>query len=71
MGSLFGGGSVSVPPPQTPPAPTPAPTIDTARQVQQSRDLFAGRRGRASDILTGSTGDLSAPQTATKKLLGS
>lgn len=71
MGGLFGGGSApSIPAPQTPPAPTPAPTIDSARQAQQSRDVVAGRQGRASSILTGATGDLAMPATSTKTLLG-
>ena len=54
----------------TPPAPTPAPTIDTARQAQQAGDNMARRRGRAATVLTGPTGDLVAPETATKRLLG-
>jgi len=71
MGGIFGGGGSSQPsPPPPPPAPTPAPTIDTARQAQQSRDAVAGRRGRAATILTGAQGDLSAPTTGTKQLLG-
>jgi hypothetical protein len=59
-----------VPDMPTPPAPTPAPTIDMARQAQQVGDAMAGRRGRAATILTGPTGDLAAPETATKRLLG-
>ena len=45
--------------------------MDTARQMQQAEDKFAGRRGRAANILTGNQGDLATPQTATKTLLGS
>jgi hypothetical protein len=71
MGFLFGGGGNDAPPPPPPPAPTPAPTIDTARQQQQAYDQQAGRRGRAADILTGDKGDMSAPTTGTKQLLGS
>lgn len=67
MSALF-----SKPPkPPPPPAPAPAPTIDTARQMQMDRDVRAGRKGRAASILTGASGDLVAPTTATKTLLGS
>jgi hypothetical protein len=59
-----------VPDMPTPPAPVPAPTIDTARQQQQTVDNMARRRGRAATILTGPTGDLVAPETGTKQLLG-
>lgn len=75
--AIFGGGQqqqqqpVMPPPPPPPPAPTPAPVIDQARQAQQSQDVLAGRRGRAATILTGSQGDLAAPTTGTKQLLGS
>ena len=68
MGALFS--SPKIPTPPTPPAPAPAPTIDMARQSQQSRDVLAGRQGRAADILTGSKGDLTTPTTSTKNLLG-
>lgn len=72
MGGLFGGGSSAPPPPPPPPAPTPAPTIDDARQKQQSSDKDAGRKGRAATILTGEQGDLSTPTTTSgaKKLMG-
>ena len=70
MGGLFGK-TPSIPAPVTPPAPLPAPTIDAARQSQQARDMAASRRGRASDILTSTSGDLSSVNTASKTLLGS
>lgn len=60
----------TIPTPPTPPAPTPAPTVDTARQAQQAQDKMAGAKGRAATILTGSQGDLAAPTTGTKQLLG-
>lgn len=66
MSALF-----SKPPkPPTPPAPAPAPTIDTARQQAMSRDVLAGRKGRAANILTSQSGDLVPPTTGTKTLLG-
>jgi len=55
----------------TPSAPTPAPTIDTARQQQQASDNAAMRRGRAATILTSQQGDLATTQTSATKLLGS
>mgnify|MGYP006933436605 CR=1 FL=1 len=55
----------------TPPAPTPAPTLDVARQQQQTQDKVAGRQGRAASILTSTAGDLTPVQTGTKTLLGS
>jgi hypothetical protein len=69
MGGIFD--SPKVPAAPTPPAPTPAPTIDAARQAQPAQDKMAGRQGRAATILTGSQGDLAAPSTGTKQLLGS
>jgi len=70
MGGLFSKPEAPTPPPP-PPAPAPAPTIDSARQAQQNQDRMAGRQGRAANILTGQQGDLVAPQTGTKQLLGS
>lgn len=66
----FGGGSKPQPLPP-PPAPAPAPTIDTASAEQQrGEDNMRKRQGRAATILTGAQGDLSAPTTGTKQLLG-
>lgn len=59
------------PPLPPPPAPLPVPTVDTARDKRRSDDSMLGRKGRASEILTSPQGDLSAPTTGTKKLLGS
>ena len=70
MSALFSKPSISVPPTPTPPAPTPAPTLDVARQAQQAQDKLASAKGRAATILTGSQGDLSAPTTGAKQLLG-
>ena len=67
MSALFS----SPPKPPTPPAPAPAPTVDVARQMQQAQDAAAGRKGRAATILTSQAGDLAAPTTAAKTLLGS
>ena len=69
MGGLFGGKAPSIPTPPPPPAPTPAPTLEVARQSQQAQDTVASRKGRAADILTSTSGDLSAPETK-KNLLG-
>lgn len=67
-------GSVPTPPPipplPPPPAPLPAPTIDTAKEKRMSDDTLLARKGRAASILTGPAGDLSTPETGTKKLLG-
>jgi len=67
-----GGGSVPKPDPiPPPPAASPAPTIDVARQNRMQQDNTLARKGRAANILTSSEGVLSAPETGTKKLLGS
>jgi len=67
-----GGGSPQKPDPiPPPPAASPAPTIDVARQSRQQQDNALSRKGRAANILTSSEGVLSAPETGTKKLLGS
>jgi hypothetical protein len=74
MGGVFGGGgapSYTPPPVAPPPAPIPAPTIDAARQSQQSQDNVGAKQGRAAGILTSSQGDLSAAPTTKKSLLGS
>lgn len=67
-------GSIPTPPPipplPPPPAPLPAPTIDEAKQKRMNQDELLSRKGRAASILTGSSGDLTAPETGTKKLLG-
>lgn len=57
-------------PTPTPPAATPAPNIDSARQQQQASDNAAMRRGRAATILTSQQGDMTKSDTGTKKLLG-
>lgn len=69
MGGLFSKPKMPKPPP--PPSPPVAPTIDTARDQAMKTDEYNRRRGRASDILTGPKGDLAAPTTTTKTLLGS
>lgn len=67
-----GGGSYTPPPVTPPPAPSPAPTIDEARDARQKQDDALARKGRAANILTGSQGDLSAVTTKSgKTLLGS
>ena len=67
-----GGGSPQKPDPiPPPPAAAPAPTIDVARQNRQQQDNSLARKGRAANILTGSEGVLTPPETGTKKLLGS
>lgn len=67
-----GGGSPQKPDPiPPPPAAAPAPTIDTARQNRMQQDNSLARKGRAANILAGPEGVLSAPETGTKKLLGS
>ena len=70
---MCGGGAPSYtpPPPAPAPTPTPAPTIDEARANRQKQDDVLARRGRAATVLTGSQGDMSAPATGTKTLLGS
>lgn len=68
MGSIFGGPDVPTPPP--PPAPAPVPTVDNARASRQAQDAAIARRGRAASILTSDQGDLTAPNTGTKTLLG-
>ncbi len=69
MSGLFSSPKIPAPPP--PPAPPPVRTMDDARQRQQAQDVMAARRGRAATILTGPMGDLAAPPTGTKTLLGS
>lgn len=67
----MGFGSSKPQPLPPPPAPAPAPTIDTASAEQQkNEDSARKRQGRAATILTGQQGDLSAPSTGTKQLLG-
>jgi hypothetical protein len=70
MGGLFKQPKIQMPATPTPPAPTPAPTIDTARAEQMSRDSAAMRQGRAATILTSDQGDLTPVETGAKKLMG-
>ena len=55
--------------PNIPPPPKP-PTVDQAAQTADQQDLIRKRRGRAADILTGTSGDMSAPPTGAATLLG-
>lgn len=55
--------------PKLPAAPK-IPTRDQARESQELRDRLAKKRGGAANILTGKLGDTTAPQTASKTLLG-
>ena len=72
MGGLFSSPKIPKPPtPPAPPAPPVAPTIDNARDKAMAEDAYAKRRGMAANILTGQKGDLAAPPTSTKTLLGS
>lgn len=71
MGGLFSSPKIPKVTPPAPPAPPVAPTIDEARDKAMKTDEYAKRRGRAADILTGPKGDLNAPPTSTKTLLGS
>lgn len=66
MASLFGG-APKMPPPQQIPKP---PTLDQAAQNADQNDMLRRRRGRAADILTGTKGDLVAPNIGTATLLG-
>lgn len=66
-----GGGSAKTPDPIPSPTPISTPTVDTARQNRQTQDTTLARKGRASTILTGTEGVMAAPETGTKKLLGS
>ena len=67
-----GGGSYTPPPVTPPPAPSPAPTIDQARDSRQKQDDALARKGRAASILTGNQGDLSTAEVKSgKQLLGS
>ena len=70
MGGLFKQPKIQMPATPTPPAPTPAPTIDTARAAQEARDNAAMRQGRAATILTSDQGDLTPIETGAKKLMG-
>lgn len=66
MGSLF-----STPKPPKIPAPIPpppVPTVDVALQRQTEADRLSRRRGRAANMLTGSS--TGAAPTAAKMLLG-
>ena len=65
----FGGGSSSVQVVQQ--AENPKTTEDAQLAAEQSARELRMRRGRASTILTGQSGDTSNVQTATKALLGS
>ena len=63
----FFGGSPKVP--NIPPPPKP-PTIDQAAQDADAQSLIRRRRGRAADILTGTSGDMTTPPTGAATLLG-
>jgi hypothetical protein len=69
MGGLFGGDTPNYTPPPVP-AAAPVPTVDKARDNLMSQQEAAMRRGRAANILTSNSGDLSSTSTSSKKLLG-
>lgn len=71
MSALFSTPKIPKITPPAPPAPPVAPTLDEARDKAMKTDDLNKRRGRAADILTGPKGDLAAPTTSTKTLLGS
>lgn len=50
--------------------PVAAPTTDDARQAAEQANIMRRRRGRASTLLTGRSGDTSAVNVGTKTLLG-
>lgn len=57
--------------PAPPPPPPPVPDIQQAHNDVKSNEALAKKRaGRAATMLTSTGGDLSAPNTATKQLLG-
>lgn len=58
---------VDIPQPIT---PAGVPTMDEARQVAEKNDQLRRRRGRASTILTGQSGDVANVNVGTKTLLG-
>lgn len=64
-----GAASLLAPTPKIPAAPRP-PTVDDAAQRVAVADRLRAKKGGAAAILTGTLGDTSTPQTATKKLLG-
>lgn len=66
----FGSKAEAPPPPPPPPAPAVAPTVDVAKARIASQDTQNAAKGRAATILTGAKGDLTAPSTSLKTLLG-
>ncbi len=70
MGGLFSSPEVPSMPTPTPPPPAAAPSIDAARAKTYAADSGQAARGRAANMLTSSTGDLTETKTATKQLLG-
>lgn len=63
--------SPAKPPPPAAVAPAPeVPTVDTAKEQQQSEDEINRRRGRAATILTGANGDTTTPKLGASAALG-
>lgn len=57
--------------PAPPPPPPPVPDVQQAHNdVAANEALSKKRAGRAATMLSGTGGDLSAPATASKTLLG-
>ena len=68
MGGILGKPKTPDIPP--PPAPPPVPKMDDAMKNAQDREAALRRQGRAAALMSGSKGDLSAPNVGTKTLLG-
>jgi hypothetical protein len=66
----FGSKSEPPPPPPPPPAPAVAPTVDVAKARVANQDAQNAAKGRAATMLTGAKGDMTAPSTSLKTLLG-
>lgn len=63
-------GIFSAPKPKAPPKMPEAPTVDEAQERTQDLDMVRKRRGRRSNILTGTQGDTSGPNTTGSNILG-
>lgn len=71
MGAIFSPPSLPTPPP-APAAPPPMPDVNAIQnQIRKQNAMQQGRpMGAIANELSGEKGDINAPNTATKTLLG-